>query len=110
MTTSTTIRKLEEHVSMDRSSIFAVEYKGFKGRTVRTEGYIFDSRDCKIDPAIFIMQKSACLQGSYSAADIAHIDRINTETPVRDGDTVEFKGQQFKVKIIGNYSDMGRLV
>jgi hypothetical protein len=110
MTSTTNIRMLEEHVSMERSSIYAVEYTGFKGRTVRTEGYIFDGRDCKRDPAVFLMQKSACLQGHYSEEDIAHINRIRTETPIRHGDVVQFKGQLFTVKILGNYSDCGRLV
>ena len=95
--------------TFDRDSHFAVEYKGRRG-AVRTEGYVFDCSDCKINPGVFIMQCSAVLKDKYSEADIDHRARINAEKPVRDGDVVEFNGKQMRVKILGNYSDMGRLI
>ena len=110
-TTTLKIRVLETKPEVgDHSANFPVEYKGYNGRLCRTEAYVFDARDCRQDPGVFIMQRSACLKSHYSTEDIMHQHEMNTQPAVLHGDIVEFAGELFTVKILGNYSDMGRLI
>ena len=93
--------------TFDKPAHFAFEYLDFRKRPTRGEGYLF--RDDE-DGQVYLMKASACLKDHYTAADRAHTDRIYvTETPVRDGDVVEVEGQRYRVRILGNYSDAGRL-
>lgn len=85
---------------------FRVAIQGRKGeRTITC--YLFNSED---EDKIYVMQEAACIKSHYSAEDRAERDRLATMTPVRDGDIVEVEGQQYKVKILGNYSDAGYLI
>ena len=92
--------------NFDQVNTFAFEYKGFRGNPTQATGYIFhdDEKD-----VMYLMKKSACLKSSYTQADYAESSRLNSMTPVRHGDIVEVKGKQYRVQILGNYSDAGRL-
>ena len=106
-----TIRVLEtKEDTMDNSANFPVEYVGFKGRVTRTEAYLFDARDCRQHPGIFVMQRSACLKSHYSAADIMHQEEMNSQEALTQGSIVMYDGELYMVKINGNFSDMGVLV
>lgn len=61
------------------------------------------------DNKVFIMQKSACLKSHYTPEDIAHRERMNKMVPLKAGEIVLFEGKEYKVRILGNYSDCGRL-
>jgi hypothetical protein len=93
--------------NFDQVNTFAFEYKGFRGNPVQATGYIFhdDEKD-----VMYIMKKSACLKSHYTKEDDAERLRLNTMTPVRHGDIVEVSGKQYRVQILGNYSDAGRLI
>lgn len=94
--------------NFDRASSFAFEYIDYKKQPQRAEGYLFYSKQ---EEQMYLMKRSVSLQSSYTDAERAHIDRIyNGEQVVRDGDTVTVYGKTFKVKILGNYSDAGRLI
>lgn len=89
-----------------RGVSFRVAIAGRRGeRTITC--YLFNSED---EGKIYVMQEAACLKSHYSAADHAEFDRLAAMTPVRDGDVVEVEGQQYTVKILGDYSDAGYLV
>ena len=56
------------------------------------------------------MQKSACLKQHYTERDIAERNKLNAMTPIKNGDIVLVNGKQYEVKILGDYSDAGRLI
>jgi len=93
--------------SFDQDNTFTFAYQGIRGQERTATGYLFDSKD---EGVIYIMKQSACLKGEYTAKDNEERARLNAMTPVRDGDVVEVEGQQYKVRILGNYSDAGRLI
>lgn len=90
--------------SFDQDNTFTFAYEGRRGEVTAT-GYLFDGKD----EGLYIMKRSACLKASYTDADIAEQRRLDAQIPVRNGDIVEVNGQQYKVTILGNYSDAGRL-
>jgi hypothetical protein len=91
--------------SFDSARNFTFEYTGSMGRKVSASGYLFEDKDGQI----FLMKNSASLKSHYSDADRAERERLNSMEPVRDGDTVVVDGKQYQVKILGNFSDAGRL-
>lgn len=102
MTSITTLSIAQD--SFDTDANFTFEYKGYAGRICTADGYLFQDGD-----HIYLMKHSAVLKSHYSDKDIAERNRLNSMTPVRDGDKVEVDGKQYKVKILGNFSDAGRL-
>ena len=91
--------------SFDSARNFTFEYTGSMGRKVSASGYLFEDKDGQI----FLMKKSASLKSHYSDEDRAERSRLDGMEPVRDGDTVAVDGKQYQVKILGNFSDAGRL-
>lgn len=102
MTTITTLSIAKN--SFDTAADFTFEYKGYAKRICTASGYLFQDGD-----QIYLMKHSEVLKSHYSDEDIAESSRLNSMTPVRDGDIVEVDGKQYKVKILGNFSDAGRL-
>lgn len=105
--TRTLIERLD---TFNDDALFTFQWTDRRGRIQSRTGYIFDARDCRLQPGVFLMQKSACLKAHYTEADRALTQRLTTEVPVRDGDVVEFNGELFTVKINGDYSDAGMLL
>jgi hypothetical protein len=93
--------------NFDQDSTFAFEYKGFRGNPCVATGYLFRG---DTDGQIYLMKQSACLKDSYTAKDDEERARLNAQTPVKHGDTVTLEGKDYTVKILGNYSDAGRLI
>lgn len=93
--------------NFDTKSTFAFEYKGFSGKTRRSTGYLFN---CEQEKKIYIMKKSVGVQSSYTEKEIAERERLNTMEPIKTGDIVEVEGKKYEVKILGDYSDAGRLI
>ena len=90
--------------SQDETFTFSVPNPR-RGDVPRT-GYVLDCEE----EGMFLMQKSACLKQHYTTQD--HIDRarLNAMTPIKTGDIVLVNGKQYEVKILGDYSDAGRLI
>lgn len=101
---ATALNFTRDHFDQDNTFTFA--YQGIRGQERTATGYLFNSKD---EGGIYIMKKSACLKDAYTAKDMEESARLNAMTPVRDGDVVEVEGQQYKVRILGNYRDAGRL-
>lgn len=94
--------------NFDRDARFAFEYLDYKKQPTRGEGYLFYAKD---EDQLYIMKRGGCIQASYTAEERAHIDRIyRGDAVVRDGDIVTVDGKAYTVKILGNYSDAGRLI
>ena len=91
--------------SFDQDNTFEFEYTGFRGQARRATGYLFQDGE-----KIFVMKKSDCLKAQYTAKDDEERARLNAMQPVRTGDAVTVNGRQYTVKILGNYSDAGRLI
>lgn len=94
--------------TFDADAKFAFEYQGRRGSQVRATGYLKDYRNS--GEGVVLLQSPRFLSNSYSDADIALDRRIASEEPVRDGDIVEVEGERFRVRILGDYSDAGRLI
>ena len=93
--------------NFDQDSTFTFAYQGIRGQERTATGYLSNSED---EGVIYLMKQSVCLKSEYTAKDNEERDRLNSMTPVRNGDIVEVEGKQYKVKILGNYSDAGRLI
>lgn len=92
--------------NFDQDNTFRFVVIGTRGREIPKTGYLLEVEDCQI----YLMQQSACLKASYTDKDIEERDRLNAQEPIRDGDTVTVAGKAYRVKILGNYSDAGRLI
>lgn len=92
--------------NFDQDNTFTFAYRGARGIERTATGYLFDGEE----EGLYIMKQSACLKDQYTDADRAESARLNAMTPVRDGDEVTLNGKQYRVKILGNYSDAGRLI
>ena len=88
--------------SFDTDTTFSVNlgrrYSGFRCM-------LFCGYQTKDDNVLWIMQCAAVLSDSRSAAEEAERIRLHAETPVENGDIVLVDGAQYKVRVIGNYSD-----
>ena len=94
--------------TFDTAAHFAFEYLNYKKRPTRGEGYLFHDIE---GGQIYLLKSSVCLKSHYTDADRALTDRIyNGDQVVRDGDTVTVAGKAYTVKILGDYSDAGRLI
>jgi hypothetical protein len=47
----------------------------------------------------------SALQATYTAEQIAHRDRMRQMEPIQSGEIVTINGQQYKARVLGNYSD-----
>jgi hypothetical protein len=94
--------------NFDRAAGFAFIYLDYKKQPQRAEGYLFLDES---DGQIYIMKRAACIQATYTQEERDHIDRIYYGPEVvKDGDTVQVDDHLYTVKILGNYSDAGRLI
>lgn len=92
--------------NFDQDNTFAFAYQGTWGIDRIATGYLFKSAE---DGQIFIMKQSACLKDGYTDADRAERLRLDAQIPLRTNDVVTVDGKNYRVRILGNYSDAGRL-
>ena len=86
---------------------FKFSFRNHRGVEKTRTGYLFYAPDERV---LYIMQKPSVLKDAYTDADRAETARLNAATPLRDGDTVVVEGLEYGVKILGDFSDAGRLV
>ena len=91
----------------DRDTTFRFAYNNHRGAEETRKGHLFNDTQ---ENVICIMQSGIMMQDVYSAKDIEERTRLQDQVPIRDGDVVEVKGKLYIVKILGDYSDAGRLV
>ena len=88
----------------DQENTFTFAYPGGRRERVST-GYLFSCKE-----GLYILQTGTMLKDCYTERDVAERTRLNAMTPVRTGDIVLVEGKQYQVKILGDYSDAGRLI
>lgn len=57
------------------------------------------------DGIYWALSSGAVLKDKYTAADVAERDRLNAETPLQHGEIVLIDGEQYKTRVLGNYSN-----
>lgn len=104
---STAPRRIEVRTdNFDQTCTFRFAFSRPTRGEQRRTGYLFASRS---EGKLYIMQQSACIKDTYTAADIAERERLASEQPLRTGDVVEVEGAQYTVHISGDFSDAGYL-
>lgn len=89
--------------SFDTASRFTINLNRKNG--LYSEASLHKDYNKQGDGILWALQKSACLQSHYSEQDIAHRDRMRNMQPLKHGDLVVIEGQQYKVRVLGNFSD-----
>ncbi len=92
--------------NFDQDNTFTFAYRGMRGIERTATGYLFNSTE---EGVVYIMKQAACLKDVYTDADRAEQRRLDAQIPLRTGDVVTVEGKQYRVRILGNYSDAGRL-
>ena len=79
----------------------------FKINTGNADKWVMLMRDYQTvgDGIYWAMSSGACIKSNYTAADIAERNRLNSDTPVQHGEIVLIDGEQYKTRVLGNYSD-----
>jgi hypothetical protein len=90
--------------TFDQVNTFTVEVRGFRAmKTIKASlhcGYQ------KHEDGIFwAMKHSTCLKDVYTEADREESTRLASMTSVRHGDLVVINGEQYKVRVLGDFSD-----
>jgi hypothetical protein len=91
--------------NFDQDNTFTFAFPGSRGQERVRTGYA-----ANFEEGVYIMQRNACIKAEYTAKDHEETARLNAMTPLRTGDIVEINGKQYSVKILGDYSDAGRLI
>lgn len=88
--------------TLDKENTFRISLQAGKcPKTVSLQsGY--DKRD---DGIIWALNSGAVLQGHYTDADIANLDRLNAMQPVEHEEIVLIEGKQYKTRVLGDFSD-----
>lgn len=105
MNATETIREIAFNTDMrNRDAVFSLEFSGFsRVRTLKCVLRLgYQDRD---DGVFWALQKSICIQSSYTDEEIAERQRLRLEEPVRDGDIVRINGGLYKTRLLGDYTD-----
>jgi hypothetical protein len=74
------------------------------GRRVMT-AHLKQDYDKVGDGIYWALSTGSVLKDKYTAADVAERDRLNSETPLQHGEIVLIDGEQYKTRVLGNYSN-----
>ena len=90
--------------NFDQVNTFTVEVQGFRAmKTIKASLHVGYQKDA--DGIYWAMKHSACLKDVYTEADHEESTRLAMLTPVRHGDLVVINGEQYKVRVLGDFSD-----
>ena len=91
--------------SFEKEHTFGIDYKNWRGDFDVKGVYLMQGYQ-KDDAGIYwAMSKTVCVSSHYSEAERAEIDRIYNNEPVRDGEIVLINGEQYKTRVLGDYSN-----
>ena len=91
--------------SFDKEHTFGIEYKNWRGDLDVKGVYLMQGYEKDDDGIYWAMSKTVCVSSHYSEAERAEIDRIYNNEPVRDGEIVLINGEQYKTRVLGDYSN-----
>lgn len=77
----------------------------FKVEGVRGDVSLHQGKEKADDGIYYGLQAGTMVKSHYSQEEIAHKERMRTEAPIKNGEIVLINGEQYKAKVIGNYSD-----
>tara|TARA_Y100000015_G_scaffold37630_1_gene39726 strand:+ start:936 stop:1298 length:363 start_codon:yes stop_codon:yes gene_type:complete len=66
---------------------------------------LYQGYDTKDDGIFWGLASGATLKSSYSQADKDEQKRLREDAPVEDGDIVLIEGNQYRAKVLGDYSN-----
>lgn len=89
--------------SFDTAAVFTINLSRKSG--IYSEASLHKDYQKTGDGIFWALKKSACLKSHYSAEDIAHRDAMRNMKPLENCDIVIIEGQQYKTRILGNFSD-----
>lgn len=100
MKTSTLRTLIVSTSNFDQTNTFNLSV-GYTTKTVSLMcGY-----DTMTDGVYWAMSAGSCLKSVYTAEDVAEQDRLASEEAIKDGDIVIINNEQYKVRVLGDYSD-----
>ena len=88
----------------DHTSTFTVETTA-RGKPTKMIVSLQQDMNTKGDGIYWGLQGAVVLSASYSIEEKKETARLNTETPVRNGDLVQINGGTYKARVLGNFSD-----
>ena len=91
--------------SFDKEHTFGIEYKNWRGDLDVKGVYLMQGYEKDDDGIYWAMSKTVCVSSHYSEAERAEIDRIYNNEPVRHGEIVLINGEQYKTRVLGDYSN-----
>ena len=91
--------------NFDQVNTFAIELQSRRG-TKRAKCSVRKDYQVKGDGILWALQHGATLKSHYSAKDVAELDRLRNDEPVRHGDTVSIEGKQYTVRVLGDFSNV----
>jgi hypothetical protein len=90
--------------TLDQDNTFVIDWAGVR-RQRRLVAKLHKGYQKDDDGIVWAMQKSLCLKSEYTAKDVEERARLNAMEPVRNGDIVMIEGQQYKARVMGDFSD-----
>lgn len=90
--------------TFDQDNTFAIEVPGFK-KTIRITASLHKDYQKQGDGIFWAMKKSACLKAQYTAKDDEERTRLNNMEPLQANEIVVIDGKEYKVRVLGNFSD-----
>ena len=91
--------------SFDKGNMFTVALPRKNRATKIMSCSLHSGYQTEGDGVLWVMQNGAVLKSHYTAADIAHSDRMNSMAPLNNGDVVMIEGKEYKLRVKGDYSD-----
>ncbi len=90
--------------NFDQENTFAIELVKLR-RTIRVKCSVRQDYKVQGDGILWALQHGATLKSHYGARDVAELDRLKNNEPIRNGDTVLIEGKQYTVRVLGDYSN-----
>jgi hypothetical protein len=90
--------------SFDQDNTFIIEVKGYS-KMKRMNVSLLQGYQTEEDGIYWGLQGAVCLQNEYSAKDLEETKRLNEMTPIKHNDIVTINNEEYKVKVLGDFSD-----
>ena len=87
---------------------YKAQIKGYRGRGLTNiEVYLYQDYEKEGDGIYWLMQAGVAILANYPKSMIDNQERLKKEESLIDGEIVLINGKQYKLKMLGDYSDAG---
>lgn len=83
----------------------SVEYNVNVGKKYSSRAVLRKDYEKRGDGILWLLASGVCLKAVYSEKDKATTARLNAEAPIENGEVVLVNGEQYKVRVLGDYSN-----